>query len=586
MAQNVDIDPHRHSRHSSATAQTIKLPKKLIVCCDGTWQDSDNGWVKGKWGKPGHLANPSNVTRLARAVKDVDESHHQQIVYYQAGIGTGLSLWDHIVGGGTGLGLSENIREAYTFLANNYAEHDDLVEPDSIFLLGFSRGAFTARSLGGLIGAVGILKKAAMAHFYEIFLDWENAGNPKYEPKFFKSWYEHHPEFKPARKYPDLELAHDKNRIDDYMTEYSYILRVHLGLTQEVRIKAIGVWDTVGALGIPINPLLTKIFPFLPSFIKQYKWFDTTLDHHIDYAYHALALDERRFPFSPAVWERPEKNKITELKQVWFPGAHTNIGGSYSDYGMADITQCWMMDQMGGHMIPSDKEYRDLDWIHFEDDNIEHYYELQVREYREKKEFRGWAMGKVYDSLTFPQSLAGSKVRKPGRYHRTFYDTGKTDEKTLLHDTCEYIHASVRARVDLGGNGMEPDWDQAFPRGMNFQPWFHWLYMKITRTSLAPYQPQRPKGPLEGWELQDGHKSHDQPNRELSADRGQPVKWIWKGKAAEVEKTWLEEDKLGPFERMLLSKDKNATKVEVTNEGLVKRITKAYREFRHAHTFT
>lgn len=150
----------------------------------GTWQDSDNGWEPGKWGQPGKLQNPSNVTRIARAIKPQDQSLHPQIVYYQAGIGTGIGLYDHLVGGGTGMGLSENIREAYAFLAANYqpADVDDGHETcaaDKIFLIGFSRGAFTARSLGGFIGAVGILTKKAIPWFYQCFQDWEKALDPQ-----------------------------------------------------------------------------------------------------------------------------------------------------------------------------------------------------------------------------------------------------------------------------------------------------------------------------------------------------------------------------------------------------------------------
>lgn len=87
-------------------------------------------------------------------------------------------MYDRIVGGGTGLGLSEHIREAYDFIVNNY------VAGDEIFLLGFSRGAFTARSISGLIGTIGILTKAGLPDFYEIFKDFENSRNPGYRPAF------------------------------------------------------------------------------------------------------------------------------------------------------------------------------------------------------------------------------------------------------------------------------------------------------------------------------------------------------------------------------------------------------------------
>lgn len=132
-------------------------------------QDS---WVTGQ----GHLQTPSNVTRLARAIvpetKEADGSI-PQIVYYQNGIGTEGTVWDKVVGGGTGAGLSENIREAYGFLAKNYMEGDE------IFLVGFSRGAFTARSIGAMISSVGLLTTKGMEQFYPIFSDWENQVKPK-----------------------------------------------------------------------------------------------------------------------------------------------------------------------------------------------------------------------------------------------------------------------------------------------------------------------------------------------------------------------------------------------------------------------
>ena len=107
----------------------------------------------------------------------------------------------------------------------------------------------------------------------------------------------------------------------DYLDNYLDTL-LSLSLTQEVKIQCIGVWDTVGALGIPINPLLQRVLPFLPSFVREYSWFDTRLDKHIGNAFQALALDEHRFPYSPTLWEKWE-GCPTNLKQVWFPGAHS-----------------------------------------------------------------------------------------------------------------------------------------------------------------------------------------------------------------------------------------------------------------------
>ncbi|KAK3072975.1 hypothetical protein LTR53_005835 [Teratosphaeriaceae sp. CCFEE 6253] len=550
----------------------VKLPKKLIICCDGTWMDSDNGWVPGKWGQPGHLQNPSNITRIARAIRPEDDHHHPQIVYYQAGVGTGIGLYSHLVGGGTGLGLAENVREAYAFLANNYSEHDGLVPNDSIFLLGFSRGAYTARTLGGFICAMGVLKKKAMPHFYECFEDWERAGDPRYTPMFFDNYYKHHDSIRDVdKKKPDETLARSNKPADrdTYLDQYFGILQ-RLGLTQRVTINATGVFDTVGALGIPLNPFLERVVTILPSYARTYRFFDTKLHNSIINAYHALALDERRYPYSPAVWER-QAGCTTNLEQVWFPGAHSNVGGSYEDAGMADITLAWMMDRLAGNMLEKREEFHHHEWIKFDDDYIDHWYDCQLDwldKHREEPH-RGWARGKVYDSCTFPQSLAGHKTRTPGRYHGTFYETGKTDPDRLLEDTREHVHSSVRARLDLGGRCVEADESQTFPKGWEIRPLFATVWRWLTGQRLKTYLPHVNGGPLEGWQLIDNHASHDAPNYDIATTPGklQNVHWRSTGTAKTLG-TEMPESKLGDYEMKLLQKDEAlAKKMEFSNNG-------------------
>lgn len=155
----------------------------------------------------GHVQTPSNVTRLARALKAEGKDSHPQIIYYQAGVGS--SSWsaaDHILGGGLAFGVSENIREAYSFLANNYAMDPSGVK-DEIYLVGFSRGAFTARSVGGMVSSLGLLTKQAMTHFYYIFEDFENAGKDDYEPKI-------------KRVFKDFNLKHKPSEIKEYLNDY------------------------------------------------------------------------------------------------------------------------------------------------------------------------------------------------------------------------------------------------------------------------------------------------------------------------------------------------------------------------------
>ena len=238
-------------------------------------------------------------------------------MYYQAGVGTGSSWWDRIVGGGTGMGLSEHIREAYSFLSHNYAEGDEIV------LVGFSRGAFTARSIAGLIGSIGLLTKRGLIDFYDIFKDYENSSDPSYRPT-----------------QPDVPFKNKPNLLDPQYPEE--LLRLKL-TRLPVKVKAVAVWDTVGSLGIPRIAFLER-FGITPS-NREYSFYDTKLGNHIEHAFQALALDELRTPFSPAVWEKP-KGVRTELTQCWFPGAHSNVGGGYDDTELANLTLAWIMSKL------------------------------------------------------------------------------------------------------------------------------------------------------------------------------------------------------------------------------------------------
>jgi hypothetical protein len=274
--------------------------------------DSDNGFDVST----GAIQVPSNVTRFVRSLRpeglrkkpgysrfnDSDPSksggdaYHNtgdylpQLKYYQAGVGTGVGIWDHLVGGGTGLGLSEHIREAYAFIANNYCERSSSnPEPDEIFLLGFSRGAFTARSIAGFIGYVGLLTRKGMDNFHEIFQDYENANVPGWVSPF------------PDRPFPN------KPKMGDLAGKKRYQeLLVQNGMSRmNIPIKAVAVWDTVGSLGIPTVSWVDKLHLPFPS-SKELLFYDTKLDNmDIEYAFQALALDEMRWSFPPAMWELP-----------------------------------------------------------------------------------------------------------------------------------------------------------------------------------------------------------------------------------------------------------------------------------------
>lgn len=265
--------------------------KRLVCCLDGTWNSPDQE------------GNPTSVTRIMRAIRPVDDDGTQQIVFYDRGVGTGGWL-SRLRGGALGRGLGENVRDAYRFLVNNHRPGDE------ICVFGFSRGAFTARSLCGLVGRIGLLPD-------EREYTTEDAW------KAYRS---------PARD-PDR-----KARLDAIADHAS----------GDVRVRLVGVWDTVGALGIP-NDWFTW------NMRRKYAFHDTTLGHGIDHAFHALAIDERRGPFVPTLWRLPPGRSLpatdeadpdrteTVVEQVWFPGVHTDVGGGYADNTLSNTPLAWMI---------------------------------------------------------------------------------------------------------------------------------------------------------------------------------------------------------------------------------------------------
>jgi len=284
--------------------------KRLVCCLDGTWNTPDQE------------GNPTNVTQLMRAVRHTDHNGVHQIVFYDKGVGTGGWI-NRLRGGALGRGLGENVQDAYRFLVNNHQPGDE------IHVFGFSRGAFTARSLCGLIGRVGLLRDERDCTTNDA---WEAYRLPQDDP---------------ARAV----------RLD----------AVRRCVVPGVRIRLVGVWDTVGALGIP-DSLLTW------NMRRKYAFHDTSLGHGIDHAFHALAIDERRAPFAPTLWRQPAGESLPAtdsaepglegpvVEQVWFPGVHSDVGGGYADNHLARLPLDWMIrraDQATGlafHHEPADPD--------------------------------------------------------------------------------------------------------------------------------------------------------------------------------------------------------------------------------------
>ncbi|UXA15510.1 DUF2235 domain-containing protein [Mycobacterium sp. SMC-8] len=262
--------------------------RRLVICCDGTWKRSDDPLV-------------SNIEKIARAVRTQATDGTNQLVLSSNGVGTN-GFADRIVGGAFGVGLDNAVIGAYRFLALNYRPGDQ------IFVFGFSRGAYTARSLVGMIARIGLLNPPGVVQ---------------------------------NRLLNAMEIYRRRPRDGTTTTEIEEFRASTYRGSDEPGFRFLGVFDTVGALGAPG---LTR---------KKYKFHDVDLTEKVEFARQALAIDERRLTFSPCLWK---PNRITDIKQVWFEGVHSDIGGGYPATAPADLTLRWMVHEASERGLEFDYE--------------------------------------------------------------------------------------------------------------------------------------------------------------------------------------------------------------------------------------
>jgi uncharacterized protein (DUF2235 family) len=254
------------------------MPKNIIIFSDGTGQKGGKG-------------NNTNVYKLFNIIEDRTQN---QIAYYDPGVGTD---WRKITGSLSGRGLSKNIIECYTFLFENFEAGDQ------IYLYGFSRGAATVRSLSAFIHYFGIL--------------------PKSRPDLIKK------AFKIYKKSSRKNIHNNAN---------AFVKKHH---TMWTKIKFIGVWDTVAALGFPIKWIAILLDNFF-----THKFHNLDLSESIEFARHALSIDDQRKTFHPQIWT-PTKEQLEKeiVKQVWFAGVHTDVGGGYDNPELSNITLKWLLKE-------------------------------------------------------------------------------------------------------------------------------------------------------------------------------------------------------------------------------------------------
>ena len=346
--------------------------RRLIICCDGTW----NSPVQKR---------ETNVVQLLRAIKPVgtvdgtpNGQPISQIVHYHLGVGTG-NFVDRFLGGGTGVGLSSSVKACYGFLVDNYRNGDE------ILLFGFSRGAYVVRSVAGMIGVVGLLQKGEMFRFVEA---WDYYALPE-----------------PERNSAVLDqIAPQRHR--------------------PVEVRCVGVWDTVGALGIPGTRL----------FSSAYRFHETSLGRHVRYAFQALAFDERRGNFQPAIWVKRYDDPHQTLEQVWFPGVHSDIGGGYQEHGLSDASLLWMLSRLQALRLVDIEEQSIAD---------------AVNRYHAER----YAEGKLHDSRSYFWKAIACPIPRP---------VGITSESERIHISA-FNRTALAHRGDTYASRDRRDWLDTIP---------------------------------------------------------------------------------------------------------------------------
>lgn len=264
--------------------------RQLALFLDGTWNTTDDN---------------TNIWRL----RSICESGPEQAVYYDTGVGTAFG--ERVRGGLFGYGLSEEVVQAYRWIMESYRPGD------RIFIFGFSRGAFTARSLAGFISKCGMLKPGAPISLKQLYA--------RYRREKINS-------IRRINTMAESDLCQEEKWLKRY--------------SMPIPIWFQGVFDTVGALGVPFGN-----FPRLSR--TEFSFLETDLRINNTRAFQALAIDEHREAFAPTLWKKTvtagsdsyPPRSIDDVEQRWFPGAHADIGGGYDDGLLAQHPLRWLLNR-------------------------------------------------------------------------------------------------------------------------------------------------------------------------------------------------------------------------------------------------
>ena len=366
------------AKRSVSNTPPRRIAKRIVILLDGTWQ-TDKG------DKP-----PTNVVRLRDLIKpkndENDKTEFIQHIYYDSGVGTGgpttRRSWDGI----TGNGLEDIVRGAYRQLCHRYEEGME------IYVFGFSRGAFSARSLVGYLNAAGLLRAEHCSAVQEK-----------------KAW-----EF--YRKPPRFRIPAEKRDM------------AKLCWPTTPKVKCLGVFDTVGARGIPLTRLRRRN-------AERYGFHDTSLSSIVDHAFHALALDEKRRHYVPTLWSYAFHHNNKGIEQVWFPGCHSDIGGGVSSEDLSSLPLYWMIRRIQDNHLG----------LVLDDKGVE-----KVAAMRKESEAILGNKGLIYKVLSMPPAHREVSQTRPNESGGLFVGLPRHWKPMR-----EAVHWSVLKRIN-GGTGYQP----------------------------------------------------------------------------------------------------------------------------------
>jgi uncharacterized protein (DUF2235 family) len=414
--------------------------KNIVICSDGT-------------GNMGGKGRGTNVFKLFEAVDvygrprggEGDERPPPQVAFYDDGVGTESLKVLKILGGAVGFGFTNNVKELYAQLCRSYRPGD------RIYLFGFSRGAFTVRTLAGLVLTCGIIDVSKMRSASELDRRVDGAY------KEYRRRY--HQYFKPD----DLDAVGDR-------------LTAREDVFDGIQIEFIGVWDTVDALGLPFDHAADAL-----NRIRRFRFPDRKLSPRVKKGCHALAIDDERHTFHPVLWDEEGEETGERILQVWFSGAHSNVGGGYPKQGLSLASLDWIMTEAeaaGLRFLPGRRDhYRFAQNVH---DRLYDSRAGLAAYYRYKPRDIGALCAshhvpvRIHASV-FDRIALATQGYAPGNLPRDYQVVFTGDEEG--HDRADLISMLVGSALDAIPDDSSPSPLARVAHEVTLRQWAHYLFL-------------------------------------------------------------------------------------------------------------